>query len=243
MLVPLLNSNFVIELIEIVGSGSLSWIVALAKIVALTGEVTRIWKSSLASSMSSARTSTVIVPVVAPAGMTSVPAGTSAKSATVAPPGVVFQLTVVGNALGFANFTRNEAVAVAVPSGSRTTPAFATDTTIGAASSSTIVPVACPVLMLAFVGFWMPRSSVSSDSSTRSPVIEMSTNFPVSPGANVSEPVTGVKSTPVVAVPGFVPYSSVTTDCDGLESATEKGIVVMPLSPSSVPHELALAAA
>ena len=147
-----------------VGSGSVSWIVALAVIVALTGDVTRTWKSSFGSSMSSGRTSTRMVPVVAPAGMTSVPVGTSAKSRVVAPPGTVFQLTVVGKVLAFDSVTRNEAVAVAVPSGSSTMPASATDTTTGSASSSTMMLTAVlpPIDAPLAASSWRPNASLPS---------------------------------------------------------------------------------
>ena len=78
----------------------------------------------------------------------------------------------------------NDGVAPTVPSG---TLGDEIDS-VGAASSSVIVPVPVPVEMVAFVALLNATTTVSSDSSVVSPLTDTVTLRLVTPAANVSVP-------------------------------------------------------
>src|SRR6266496_2553180 len=84
-----------------------------------------------------------------------------------------------------------------VPSATEASPTVSA----GGGSSSTIVPVALAVAIVAFTGVLIVAVTVSSGSSRASGTTGTSIVFEVSPGANVSVPLTGVKSVVAVAVP------------------------------------------
>ena len=74
----------------------------------------------------------------------------------------------------------------------------------GAASSLAIVTWSWPGAIVAFCGADSLSAKVSGLSGVVSPTTATGTVLAVSPGANVSVPVAGVKSEPAAALPGTV---------------------------------------
>jgi hypothetical protein len=98
----------------------------------------------------------------------------------------------------------------------------------GVPSSSTIVAVAAGRVMVAFVAADSASPTVSSGSCSVSSAVTTSIVFDVSPGLNVSVPLTGVKSAAPAVMPA-VAKLTVIVDALAFESVT----VNVAVSPSA----------
>ena len=137
------------------------------------------------TTLSTARNSTVPVLAVSPAAIVSVLFALSVKSAESAfVPGAALTVTVVAAPDLSLRSARTVVYVNPVPP-SRTVERPTAKLTVGAASSSVIVPVPVPVAIVAFVGELNSTTTVSLGSSRPSPFTVTAKLFSVSPAANV----------------------------------------------------------
>ena len=192
---PLFPSVTLGESIDSVGASSSSVIVSVTdegcvipcELVAVPDTVTLLSASSRV--LSTAVTVTVPLLLVAPAVIVSVGLALSVKSvAAVAAPAAATTVTVVSSDDARSRLAVTVAELVAPLSAIEVRDSARV--TVGASSSSVIVPVPVPAVLdtVAFVGLLRATTTVSFGSSVVSPVTDTVTVLLVSPAANVSVP-------------------------------------------------------